>query len=301
MTEPISRRAAREARGTQTTAAEAVRSTSHNPTPRAGRNLYTAIGVGVLLGVVVLVSLFVHKEIFIGIAMIASVIGSFEVIRAMEHGHIYSPVVPTIGTAAVTPLIAYLWGAVALAFVVVSAVLLIVVWRSFGESDGMRSDVADASMVTLYVPGLVGFAMLLLHNVDGPQRICVFIIVTICSDIGGYAVGAVAGRHPMAPSVSPKKSWEGFIGSVVACVVGGVLTVWLILDGRWWIGAILGVLVVIFATAGDLCESMIKRDLGIKDMSNLIPGHGGLMDRLDSLLFALPVVWAILTPLVSVK
>ena len=126
----------------------------------------------------------------------------------------------------------------------------------------------------------------------GRTRIAVFILVTVFSDIGGYAAGVRFGRHPMAPSLSPKKSWEGFAGSVLACGVVGALAVWLLLDGAWWGGAVLGVLVAGCATVGDLIESSIKRDVGIKDMSSLLPGHGGLMDRLDSLVVCAPVAWA---------
>jgi phosphatidate cytidylyltransferase len=276
-------------------------SAPRNPTPRAGRNLYAAIGVGVLLGALVVVSLFVRKEAFVAVAMVAAVIGCIELLRAMSHGGLHPPAIPTLAAAAGLPLIAYVWGAPALAFSVLIAVLLLLVWRSPGHSDGILTDMSGGALVVLYVPALVGFAMLLLAQDDGPKRIVVFILVTICSDIGGYIVGVIAGKHPMAPSVSPKKSWEGFSGSVTACVVGGALSVSLLLDGRWWVGALLGALAVIAATVGDLCESMIKRDLGIKDMSNLIPGHGGLMDRLDSLLLVAPVAWAVLTPLVAVK
>ncbi|HWC21140.1 MAG TPA: phosphatidate cytidylyltransferase [Flexivirga sp.] len=297
MSEPPSRRAAREARTEPTTDAAPA---AHNPTPRAGRNLYAAIGVGVLLGAIVVVSLFVRKELFVAVAMAAAVIGCIEMLRAMGHGDLHPPAIPTLASAAALPLVAYLWGAPALAFAAVVAVLLIVVWRSFGRAQGMLTDITGGALATLYVPALVGFAMLLLAADDGPQRIVVFILVTICSDIGGYIVGVIAGKHPMAPSVSPKKSWEGFAGSVTACVLGGSISVVVFLDGRWWVGALLGALAVVAATVGDLCESMIKRDLGIKDMSNLIPGHGGLMDRLDSLLVVVPVAWAILTPLVAV-
>ena len=296
MSEPPSRRAARKARTEPSSAAPAA----HNPTPRAGRNLYAAIGVGVLLGAIVVVSLFVRKELFVAVAMAAAVIGCIEMLRAMAHGNLHPPAIPTLASAAALPLVAYLWGATALAFAAVVAVLLVVVWRSLGHPEGMPADIAGGALTTLYVPALVGFAMLLLAADDGPQRIVVFIVVTICSDIGGYIVGVIAGKHPMAPSVSPKKSWEGFAGSATACVVGGSLSVVLLLDGRWWVGALLGALAVVAATVGDLCESMIKRDLGIKDMSNLIPGHGGLMDRLDSLLVVVPVAWAVLTPLVAV-
>lgn len=297
MSEPRSRRAAREARSDPP---DGGATAARNPTPRAGRNLYAAIGVGVLLGLIVILSLFLRKELFVLVAMAASVIGCMEMLRAMAHGALHPPAIPTLVAAAVIPPVAYVWGSTALAVSVVLAVLLIVVWRAVGHEEGMPRDIAGGALVTLYVPALVGFAMLLLAQDDGPRRIVVFILVTICSDIGGYIVGVIAGKHPMAPSVSPKKSWEGFGGSVTGCVLAGSLGVALILDGRWWVGALLGVFAVVAATVGDLCESMIKRDLGIKDMSNLIPGHGGLMDRLDSLLVVVPVAWAVLTPLVAV-
>lgn len=301
MSEHRSRRAARAARADASPSAPGEAAVAHNPTPRAGRNLYAAIGVGVLLGAIVIISLFVRKEVFVAVAMTASVIGCVEMLRALSHGDLHPPAAPTLVAAAGVPLVAYLWGAPALAFAAITAVLACVVWRAAGPADGMLRDMAGAALIVLYVPALVGFAMLLLASDDGPERIVVFILVTICSDIGGYIVGVIAGKHPMAPSVSPKKSWEGFSGSVTACVVGGSLGVALILDGRWWVGALLGALAVVAATVGDLCESMIKRDVGIKDMSNLIPGHGGLMDRLDSLLVVVPVAWAVLTPLVAVK
>jgi phosphatidate cytidylyltransferase len=129
---------------------------------------------------------------------------------------------------------------------------------------------------------------------DGARRIVFFLLVTVFSDIGGYAVGVLAGRHPMAPSVSPKKSWEGFGGSVGASALVGAIALVMFLDGPWWAGALMGAVAAGAATLGDLIESTIKRDLGVKDMGSVLPGHGGLMDRLDSLVIAAPVVWAML-------
>ena len=157
----------------------------------------------------------------------------------------------------------------------VGSVLVFIVWGA--ASNRLAPDTASAALIALYVPALVSFAMMLLHADDGVSRIITFILVTIGSDIGGYVAGVLFGKHPMAPTVSPKKSWEGFAGSWLSCVVIGVLTVTLILHAPFWVGILLGSLVVVAATVGDLCESMIKRDLGIKDMSNLIPGHGGRM------------------------
>ncbi len=163
---------------------------------------------------------------------------------------------------------------------------------------------ASASVfVLVYVPFLGSFVALLLAEGgswdfdrwdDGVKGIVVFILVTIASDIGGYIAGVLFGRHPMAPVISPKKSWEGFAGSAVFCVAVGVgLVVWM-LDGDWWVGVALGLITVVMATLGDLCESVIKRDLGIKDMSQVVPGHGGLMDRLDSLLATIAPIWLLL-------
>jgi len=133
---------------------------------------------------------------------------------------------------------------------------------------------------------------------DGAGRILTFMIMVVCSDTGGYIAGVLFGKHPMAPTISPKKSWEGFAGSLLTCVAVGVgLVVWM-LDGDWWVGVALGLIAVVMATLGDLCESVMKRDLGIKDMSQVIPGHGGLMDRLDSLLATIAPIWLVLYYLV---
>ncbi len=295
--EPLTRKAVRATR-VEPTGARPAPTDRANPTPRAGRNLYAAIGVGVLLGAVVIASLFIREEFFVALVTLASVVGVAEMLRAMRHGHIHPPEVPVLAAAAAVPIVAYLWGSVALAAAVVLAMLVVVLWRSFGPPPDAVIDAAAGIFVVLYVPTLIAFAILQLGERHGPLRILTFVVVTVASDIGGYAVGVVFGKHPMAPSVSPKKSWEGFAGSAISCVVVGSLAVALLLDGRWWIGAILGAITVVTATVGDLCESMIKRDLGVKDMSNLIPGHGGLMDRLDSLLITAPVAWAILTPFV---
>ena len=150
----------------------------------------------------------------------------------------------------------------------------------------------------VYVPFLGGFVALLLSEDRGELAIVTFILVTIASDIGGYIVGVLIGKHPMAPVISPKKSWEGFAGSALSCVVVGWLCVDYLLDGDWWVGVVLGVIAVVMATLGDLCESVMKRDLGIKDMSQIIPGHGGLMDRLDSLLATAAPTWLLLHYLV---
>ncbi|HEX4700062.1 MAG TPA: phosphatidate cytidylyltransferase, partial [Actinomycetes bacterium] len=160
-------------------------------------------------------------------------------------------------------------------------------------------DVTASTFAALYVPFLAGFAALMLRDEDGADRVVVFIALVVLSDVGGYVAGVLFGRHPMAPTVSPKKSWEGFCGSALFCAAGGAATFPTLLDGAAaWQGALVALAVMVTATLGDLGESMIKRDLGIKDMGSLLPGHGGIMDRLDSLLPAAPVAYLLLSWLV---
>jgi len=271
-----------------------------SPQPsRAGRDLRAAIGVGVGLGAVVLATLLLSKPSFIALATVGIVLGVYELIDALRAGRIEAPSVPTLAAAATLMPLAYVAGPEGLAVGFACFCVVILVWRAVQGADRAIRDAAGGIFVTAYVPLMSGLAALLVSEPDGVERIVVFILVTISSDIGGYAVGVMVGRHPMAPSLSPKKSWEGFAGSVASCVLVGVLSVVLLLDGAWWVGVVLGVAVACFATMGDLAESTLKRDLGIKDMGSMLPGHGGLMDRLDSLVMTIPVTFAILTALVA--
>ena len=176
----------------------------------------------------------------------------------------------------------------------------VLLWRIIDGTQGAARDVAAAVFVAAYVPFLAGFATLMLAWDDGAYRVLVFIAVTVANDVGGYAAGVLWGRHPMAPTVSPKKSWEGFGGSAALCVAVGVGLVVGLLQGPWWAGVAVGAAAVVTATLGDLSESLLKRDLGVKDMGTLLPGHGGMMDRLDSLLPTAPAVYFVLALLVPV-
>ena len=267
---------------------------------RAGRNLPMAFAVGVSLGVAVIASLIFRKEVFLGVVTVAACIGVWELREGLAQGKINVPMVPSI-IGAITMITATFAGggqALTVCFGLTSVSILL--WRmADGLQDAIR-DIAGGIFVTAYVPLLASFASLMLAAPDGARRIFVFMIITISSDVGGFAVGVLVGKHPMAPSVSPKKSWEGAAGSAIACVIAGVATVMAILGGRWWVGAVVGLAVVVSATVGDLTESTIKRDLGIKDMGRILPGHGGFMDRLDSLLSSAPVVWALLAVFVPI-
>ena len=261
---------------------------------RAGRNLPAAIGVGVGLGAVIVASLFIRKEAFLVVAVLAACAGVWELVQGLSAGRIKAPLLPSLVGAVTMVVSAYVGGGQALTVAFGLTTVAVLLWRvADGLEDAMR-DIAGGIFVAAYVPLLASFASLMLAEKDGPWRIFVFVLLTVCSDVGGYAVGVLFGKHPMAPSVSPKKSWEGFSGSALTCVLGGVISVVVIFHVAWWVGVVLGLAAVVAATLGDLSESMIKRDLGIKDMGTLLPGHGGVMDRLDSLLLVAPVVWALL-------
>jgi phosphatidate cytidylyltransferase len=262
---------------------------------RAGRNIPTAIGVGVSLGALVLASLLLRKEGFLAVVIVASCLAVWELRDGLARGKIKVPLVPSMVGAVTMITASFVGGGQALTVCFGLTCISVLLWCVSDGVQGSVRDITGGIFVAAYVPLLASFSSLLLWAPDGAKRVIVFIAVTICSDIGGFAVGVIAGRHPMAPSVSPKKSWEGAAGSVVVCVIAGVGTVMVMLGGSWWAGAILGLAVAVAATVGDLTESTIKRDLGIKDMGSILPGHGGVMDRMDSLLLAAPVAWAILT------
>jgi phosphatidate cytidylyltransferase len=264
-----------------------------------GRNLPAAIGVGVFLGVVIIGSLFVVKAVFLGVVLLAVLVALWELANALATAGVRLPLVPVCvgGMAMLTG--AYFGGAEVLSVALAFTMIGTMVWRLAEGSDGFVRDATAGVFVTAYVPLLAGFAVLMLAEDDGAWRVLTFLLVTVCSDVGGYVTGYKLGRHPMAPTISPAKSWEGFVGSVLACCLGGWLTVVYLLDGEAWVGLVLGGVVAVTATLGDLGESMIKRDLGIKDMGNLLPGHGGIMDRLDSLLMVAPVCWLLLHLLVD--
>ncbi|MGA4996289.1 phosphatidate cytidylyltransferase [Nonomuraea bangladeshensis] len=274
---------------------ERTAGTSPSGGSRTGRNLPAAIAVGVMLGALVLGTIYTIKELFLLVVVGAVGVGVLELVKAFALREIKVPAAPVLAGLVAMQAGAYWGGPVWMlaGFAVFAFVLL--TWRMFSDgTDGYVRD-ATASVFTLFYPAmLAAFVPLLLREEDGAHRVLIFIAVTVASDIGGYAAGVLFGRHQMTV-ISPKKTWEGFAGSLVACTaVGGWLVTWL-LGGALWQGALIGALGALLATMGDLIESMIKRDLGIKDLGTILPGHGGLMDRLDSLVTTLVPVWLLLT------
>ena len=267
---------------------------------RAGRNLPAAIAVGVLLGGGILVALFTVRQAFIGIVAAAIAVATWELAGALRRGGGITIALPPllVGGQAMMWL-AWPYGRDGLVVAFALTVLGCLMWRFRGGAPGYVRDVTASIFAAAYLPLFASFAVLLVLPADGAGRVLAFMVTVVSSDIGGYAAGASIGRHPMAPTISPKKSWEGFAGSLVAGMIGATAVVVLGLHGRAWAGVLLGVAVVLVATLGDLAESLIKRDLGLKDMGTILPGHGGLMDRLDSLLPSALVSWCLLSLLVT--
>ena len=275
-------------------AAEPPGPPAESKTSRAGRNLPAAIGVGVLLGVIALVSLYWHLWLFVLVIVAAIVIGTDELASALRSKGIALSKIPLLTAAVLIPVLGYFGGPTQVLVAFGLLFLFTVVWRLFRHGvDDFVSDATASGFVLAYAPLMGGFAALIAAMPDGADRVLTFVVLSIASDIGGYAAGVLFGKHPMAPAISPKKTWEGFAGSVTLQVLLGVALFVLLLDGTWWQGAVVGAVMTVTATLGDFVESAMKRDLGIKDMSNLLPGHGGLMDRLDSIIPNTVVAYAL--------
>lgn len=260
---------------------------------RAGRNLPAAIGVGLLMLGVVLVGLMWSQPLLV-IALIAlSGIGCWEVARATTHAKTAVPQMPLYLSSVLLPVSA-IWGGVeALGFSYIACILIALLFRLMEGLKGAVASVMSSVFIISWVPLLLSFALLILDSENGQWLIATLLLLAVANDTFGYIVGVLIGKHPMAPKISPKKSWEGFAGSMIGSMAIGACAMHFWLEMPWWTGVILAFFTTIAATTGDFAESMVKRELGIKDMSNLLPGHGGIMDRLDSILFVIPLGYVI--------
>lgn len=262
---------------------------------RAGRDLGAAIGIALLLGAIIVGSLLLYRPAFAIVVGVAVVISIWEIARAIEGTGVRISLVPMFVGGIAMVAMAWFRGVDGLTIALLLTIFAVIIWRLADGATGYLASAATGVFLTVYIPFLAGFAVLLVVPDDGAKRVLTFIIAVVCSDTGGYAAGVLFGKHPMAPTISPKKSWEGFTGSVLGAAVFGVLMLTLAFDGQWWQGLIYGIAMAVTATLGDLGESMIKRDIGVKDMGTLLPGHGGLMDRMDSLLPGAAVAWLLLS------
>ena len=268
---------------------------------RAGRNLVLATLIGLGLGLAMLFSLIVVKELFVlfGAAVIAFTV--FELVHAFRRAGRAIDVWPALIGGVGIVVSGYFFDPASRWAVLVGVIVFIVVWRLVAQMahptprsilDVVR-DLSAAVFVQVYVSFLGSFAIVLVRQPEGQWWTLAFLIIVIAVDVGAYASGLNFGKHPMAPLISPKKTWEGLAGAAVAAVIAGILLAIFMLNSPWWVGLILGLALLGTATMGDLTESLIKRDLGIKDMSSWLPGHGGFLDRLDSILPSAPIAFAL--------
>ncbi|ALG84543.1 phosphatidate cytidylyltransferase [Gordonia phthalatica] len=267
---------------------------------RAGRNLPAAIGVGCSLGAVLIAVLLLVPWAWYIVVSIALAIATWEVVKRLRDGGYAVPVIPMLVGGQAIIWLSWPYGLEASFVAMAATVLVMMVWKLVGQGlsnapENYMRDLSVAVLVLAWLPMLATFGVDMVRQDLGNMRVFTLVIVVVCSDVGGYAAGVLFGKHPMAPAISPKKSWEGLAGSAIVGTIGATACAyWLLETPHWWIGPILGPLLVVVATTGDLVESQIKRDLGIKDMGTLLPGHGGIMDRLDSLLPSAFITWVVL-------
>jgi phosphatidate cytidylyltransferase len=260
-----------------------------------GRSLSKSVAVGLLLAAIFLSSLLMYKELFIVFLSISTAIGAWELSTALREKKWYIPRVPAVvGSVLIMP--ATYFGGPAIQWLAsIAIVAALIVWRTvhllferrkanFQTFKRTVRDFGAAAFLVIYLPLTLSFGMLLLRQDDGQWWVLSFVTTVALIDSAGYLFGRIFGKNKLAPGVSPKKTWEGLAASIVFGTVSAVSFTVFVLGGEWWVGIILAAVLILAAVFGDLAESLIKRDLGIKDMSTWLPGHGGMMDRLDSML-----------------
>lgn len=269
-------------------------------TSRAGRNLPAAIAVGAALGAMAIVILLFYEKGWLAVLAVAMPIATHEVVRRLGEAGYALPVVPLLLGGQAMIWLTWPYQATGLLIGYGATIVVCMVWRLIGQ--GLREqpvnylrDISATVLLATWVPLFASFSALLIMQDHGGYRVFAVIVTVVFADIGGYTAGVLMGKHLMVPAISPKKSWEGFGGSLAFGITASVLAVTFLLDKPWWVGIPLGLLLVITGVLGDLVESQVKRDLGIKDMGTLLPGHGGVMDRIDAMLPSAVAGWIVLT------
>jgi len=269
-------------------------------TSKAGRNLPAAIAVSLLLGGLLIGTLILAPRGWVVILSVAMAIATHEVVKRLREQGYSIPLIPLLAGGQAMIWLTWPFGAAGALGAYGGTVLVCLIWRLL--SQGLQSqpvnylrDVAVTVFLATWIPLFGAFGALLVYPEDGWARVFTFMLAVVFSDIGGYAAGVLFGKHRMVPAISPKKSWEGFAGSLICGTAAAVLAVTFLMDESWWVGIPLGLMLVVTAAAGDLVESQVKRDMGIKDMGTLLPGHGGLMDRIDGALPSAVATWIVLS------
>ncbi len=259
---------------------------------RAGRNLFVAIGSALIFAGLFLGSLFFIEQLFILFLIGLLSIASVELAAAFRLAGRRVPRVGVVIGGLIIVLGAYFWGAQGMLLGLFAGSILLTLWRLLEglvpkwevPPRTLLRDVFSGLFSLVYIPFLGSYTVLMLQGERGAWWVFAMVLVVVSVDVGAYAAGVTLGKHKMTPRISPNKTWEGFAGAALTAMLSGTVIALLALDQPWWVGTVLGAIVLFTATGGDLTESLIKRNLGVKDMSTWIPGHGGFLDRLDSLL-----------------
>jgi len=267
---------------------------------RAGRNLPAAIGVGVLLGAMAIGILFFAPTGWLAVLSVFIPIATHEIVRRLREAGYALPVIPLLVGSLVMIWLTWPYGPAGLLGAYAGTIVVCMVWRLVRQGLSQQPvnylrDISATVLIATWVPLFASFSALLIFQEDGGFRTFTVIVTVVFADIGGYVAGVLFGKHLMAPAISPKKSWEGLGGSLLFGITAAVLSVAFLLDKPAWVGVPLGLMLVITGVLGDLVESQVKRDLGIKDMGTLLPGHGGIMDRIDAMLPSAVAGWIVLT------
>ncbi|HEY6647641.1 MAG TPA: phosphatidate cytidylyltransferase [Mycobacterium sp.] len=267
---------------------------------RAGRDLPAAIAVGVVLGAMAIGVLLFAPIGWLPVLAVAMPIATHEVVRRLREAGYALPLIPLLIGGQAMIWLTWPFGPAGLLGAYGGTIVVCMVWRLVGQ--GLREqpvnylrDISATVLLATWVPLFASFSALLIFQDRGGIRTFTVIATVVFADIGGYVAGVLFGKHLMVPAISPKKSWEGLGGSLLFGITAAVLSVAFLMDKPAWVGVPLGLMLVITGVLGDLVESQVKRDLGIKDMGTLLPGHGGIMDRIDAMLPSAVAGWIVLT------
>ena len=269
-----------------------VEATSSRIEPKAGRNVFVAVASGLIFGGVFVASLFTLKWLFV--VFIAALV-SIALLELVSAYRVAQRRVPRVGAAPgglIIVISAAVYGAAGALMGLFAGSVLLILWRLIEgivpawevPPKTLIRDVFSGLFSLVYVPFLASFTILLLDAQRGQWWVFALVLIVVSVDVGAFAAGVTLGKHKMTPRISPNKTWEVLAGAALVSVAVGITIAILGLQQPWWVGLVLGLLCLLTATIGDLAESLIKRNLGVKDMSSWIPGHGGFLDRLDSLL-----------------
>ncbi len=264
------------------------------PAPKSKRDMRAAAIVGFSLLGLMLFTAWWHPLAFAVVVYGFCIGAAVEWSRALKFQGRRIPLIPII--AAIVGMGIATWYAKPEGLVV--ALLVggagVVAWRLSDERiENTLADSMAAMLTLMWIPFLASFVVLLELAEDGWIRVLILIFAVSGNDTGGLFFGSKFGKRPLLPRVSPSKTWEGFAGGVITGTSASTVAAFFLLDGRWYIGAVVGLACTLAAVIGDLAESAIKRDINIKDMSSALPGHGGILDRLDSMVFAAPVAYVV--------